>query len=261
MWEGTPQCKRGVGHNAGCTSQFNRRVRRSVGRTPKCRGYGPICTTQDSRAFLRRTPFRMPKLQDLILLLSIFRGSRLEALTASMARLHVIIAPVVELLNDANMQRVTSLMKQLDQEYNDTIYKHILKLESYEKRMGDRYATALVLPPILVSPEEREEILSHMRVGACQFLLGKNLDGYGWFLPPSPSFLVEPRPLCGAVEPHARPCYPSHNVVSPRLHYMMRCTLLGRDSRPTTDDVKCSVVAMVELERCIIRCRRGGYAA
>ncbi|CAM9723916.1 unnamed protein product [Ascophyllum nodosum] len=80
-----------------------------------------------------------------------------------MARLHVIIAPVVELLNDANMQRVTSLMKQLDQEYNDTIYKHILKLESYEKRMGDRYATALVLPPILVSPEEREEILSHMR--------------------------------------------------------------------------------------------------
>ena len=112
----------------------------------------------------------MPKPQDLILLVSSFSGTRLEILVASMARLHDVVLPIVELLNTANMQPVTSWMKQLDQEYNSTMFKRMEKLESYEKRMGDRYATALILPPILVSPEEREEILDHMRVGPCLFL-------------------------------------------------------------------------------------------
>ena len=88
-----------------------------------------------------------------------------------MACLHDVVPLVVELLNTANMQSVTSSMKQLDQEYNSTMFKRVEKLESYEKRMGDRYATALILPPILVSPEEREEILDHMRVGPCLFLI------------------------------------------------------------------------------------------
>lgn len=105
-------------------------------------------------------------MQDVILLLAIFNGTKLDTISLSARVSRDMLVEINNLVRDASLQRTTSLVRDLEREYNESVFPLMRSLEGYRKRMGDRYATAMIIPPVLVSGEERDEIFGHMRVGA-----------------------------------------------------------------------------------------------